>query len=75
MPRYYFDVKNGHRLIDPAGLDCDSPAAAKKKGRHIASQIASDCPTSKARKISVLDWDRKEIEVIPIHEPDNNSGE
>ena len=22
MPRYFFDVKNGHRLIDPAGLDC-----------------------------------------------------
>jgi hypothetical protein len=20
MPRYYFDVKSGHRLIDPAGI-------------------------------------------------------
>ena len=21
MPRYFFDVKNGHRLIDPSGLE------------------------------------------------------
>jgi hypothetical protein len=24
MPRYFFDVKNGYRLIDPAGVDCPS---------------------------------------------------
>ena len=32
MPHYYFDVKNGHRLIDPAGLECrdDQEFAARK---------------------------------------------
>jgi hypothetical protein len=22
MARYFFDVKNGHMLVDPAGLEC-----------------------------------------------------
>jgi hypothetical protein len=28
MPRYFFDVKNGHRLNDPAGLDCRNDQGA-----------------------------------------------
>jgi hypothetical protein len=30
MPRYFFDVKNGHRLIDPAGLDCRDDQEARE---------------------------------------------
>lgn len=26
MPRYYFDIKNGHRLVDPSGSARVTPA-------------------------------------------------
>jgi hypothetical protein len=28
MSRYFFDVKNGHRFVDPAGLDCSDDEEA-----------------------------------------------
>lgn len=68
MPRYFFDVKNGHRLIDPAGVDCISDAAAKKQGQAIAIQIATDVPASLARHVAVLDAERREVAIIPIGE-------
>ena len=46
MPRYYFDVKNGHRLIDPSGLDCKDDEDASSKADVIAKQIANDAPGS-----------------------------
>ena len=47
MPRYYFDVKNGHRLVDPAGVDCKGDDAARRQGKAIAEQIAVDVPKCK----------------------------
>ena len=37
MPHYYFDIKDGHRLVDPSGLEFknDDAAIAKAEGdRH-----------------------------------------
>ena len=37
MPRYFFDIKNGHKLVDPSGTDCknDTDAIDKaKRDRH-----------------------------------------
>jgi hypothetical protein len=48
MPRCYFDVKNGHRLVDPAGIDCAGDGEAKQQARIIASQIAQDDCTGRA---------------------------
>ena len=68
MPRYYFDVKNGHRLIDPAGVDCVGDDAARKQAEMIAHQIAADVPASVARRVAVLDDKGREVAVIPIAE-------
>jgi hypothetical protein len=73
MPRYFFDVKNGHRLIDPSGLDCSSDKDAVTKANVIAKQIASDVPKpSTPRKVAVMDSDRQEIDHVNIH-PDKDS--
>jgi hypothetical protein len=68
LPRYYFDVKNGHRLVDPAGVDCPSDDEAKRQGAAVAHQIAIDVPRSEARRVAVLNDERREIAVIPIGE-------
>jgi hypothetical protein len=44
MPLYYFDIKNGHRLIDPSGLDCENDDDAAAKARVIAIEIARELP-------------------------------
>jgi hypothetical protein len=36
MPHYFFDVTNGHRLIDPAGLDCKDDNEALSTAEIIA---------------------------------------
>jgi hypothetical protein len=66
MPRYYFDVKNGRRLIDPAGVDCNGDDAATRQGRLIAEQIATDVSKSQARRVAVRDDEGRELAVIPI---------
>jgi hypothetical protein len=37
MPHYYFDIKDGHRLVDPAGRDCKGDATAKEMARVLAA--------------------------------------
>jgi hypothetical protein len=66
MSRYYFDIKNGHRLVDPSGLDCESDSAAMRSAAAIARQIAADATRSQPRHISVLDSNRKEIGKVPV---------
>jgi hypothetical protein len=40
MPCYSFDVKNGHRLVDPAGLECRDDVERFVQGPHVARRIA-----------------------------------
>jgi hypothetical protein len=40
MSRYFFDVKNGHRLVDSAGLDCSGDEEAVSNAQIIARLIA-----------------------------------
>jgi hypothetical protein len=53
MPQYFFDVTDGHRVIDPIGLDCRDDKDAVAKGNVIADQIASDAPNSSGRRVKV----------------------
>jgi hypothetical protein len=76
MPRYFFDIKNGHRLIDPAGLDCSGDDEAIANAKMIAIQIAQE--TSGAggqRHIAIMDGERKEIGKIPIHPEQKRAAE
>lgn len=65
MQHYFFDIKNGHRLVDPAGLDCSDDTDAVAKARMIAAQVAQDAPSGE-RKIAVLNSDRHEVASVPV---------
>jgi hypothetical protein len=67
MPRFFFDVKDGHRLIDPAGLDCRDAEQAMAQAGVIADQIAADAPASSGRHVSVLDDERREVGSVTIN--------
>jgi hypothetical protein len=69
MPRYFFDVKNGHRLIDPSGVDCENDDHARRQAELIADQIAKDMPNRTAnRSISVLNQDGREVAAVDVRE-------
>jgi hypothetical protein len=77
MSRYFFDVKNGHRLVDPSGLDCRNDQEAIENATVIARQIAEDAPPSGPRHVSVLNSDREEVSKVPINikSKEDRSGE
>jgi hypothetical protein len=49
MPRYFFDIKEGHRLVGPSGSDCKNDGAAIEKARVIAIGVSLDKPTAVSR--------------------------
>ena len=62
MPHYFFDIKDGHRLVDPSGSDCKNDAAAFEKAKVLAIGVSLDTPAvDPTRRISVLNADRAEI--------------
>lgn len=68
MPHYFFDIENGHRLVDPSGTDFKNDAAAIEKARVIAIAVSLDHPaTDPTRRISVLNADRTEISTVPVY--------
>jgi hypothetical protein len=67
MPRYFFDIKNGHRLVDPSGLDCSDDDEAIAKAKVIALQISEDTSAEGQRHIAVLNSERQEVSKVPVH--------
>jgi hypothetical protein len=68
MPHYFFDIKDGHRLIDPSGSHCKNDAAAIQKARVLAIGVSLDKPAvDPTRRISVLNADRSEISTVPVY--------
>jgi hypothetical protein len=62
MPRYFFDIKDGHRLVDPAGRECKNDTAAKDMASALAIVVSIDTPlVDPTRYISVLNDARQEI--------------
>jgi hypothetical protein len=76
MPRYFFDIKNGHRLIDPTGLDCSGDDEAFANAKMIAIQIAHETSGADGqRHIAIMDGERKEIGKIPVHPEQKRAAE
>jgi hypothetical protein len=62
MPRYYFDIKDGHGLVDPAGLECKNDSDAIERARVVAIGVSLDKPAvDPTRYISVINDARQEI--------------
>lgn len=69
MPRYFFDVTNGHRLIDPTGLDCKDDNEALSTAKIIARQIQVAGPSTPWRKLAVMNSEGQEVGYVMISGP------
>jgi hypothetical protein len=68
MPRYFFDIKNGHRLVDPSGSDCESDTDAIDKAKVIAIGVSLDKPAvDPERHIVVIDDAGQEISRVAVY--------
>jgi hypothetical protein len=68
MPRYFFDIENGHRLVDPAGRECKNDKDAIKIAEVIAVGVSLDTPAvDPTRYISVINDARQEIFQAPVY--------
>jgi uncharacterized protein DUF6894 len=68
MPHYFFDIKDGHRLVDRVGSDCTNDAAAFEKARVLAIGVSLDKPAvDPTRCISILNADRVEISSVAVY--------
>lgn len=68
MPRYFFDIKGGHRLVDPKGMDCLDDADAMSKGEAVARQIEADGPVDMdlQRHVAVINEEGQQIGKIAV---------
>jgi hypothetical protein len=72
MPKYYFDLVDGSRLVDPPGLDCRDDHDANAKAKIIAKQIEEDIPTAPVqRHVEVLNEDRDKVAKVPVRTDTN----
>jgi hypothetical protein len=68
MPHYYFDIKDGHRLVDPSGLNCKDDDHAIAKAEVIAIGVSLDKPeVDPERHIAVLNDSREELFRVPVY--------
>jgi hypothetical protein len=68
MPHYYFDIKDGHTPVDPAGLNFKTDDDAIARAQAIAIVVSIDKPeVDPKRHIAVLNGSRKEIFRVPVY--------
>jgi hypothetical protein len=68
MPHYYFDIKDGHRLVDSSGLNFKNDGDALAKAEVIAIGVSLDKPgVDPERHIAVLNDSREEIFKVPVY--------
>jgi len=67
MRHYFFDIKNGHRLVDAAGVLCIDDVDAILKAEALALRVGLDAPSFDPRRhIAVIDDTGGEISRIGV---------
>jgi hypothetical protein len=68
MPRYYFDIKDGHRLVDPSGLNLKNDEDAIARAKVIAIGVSLDKPAvDPERHIALINDEGQEIFRVPVY--------
>jgi hypothetical protein len=68
MPHYYFDIKDGHTLVDPSGLNFKTDGDAIARAEAIAIVVSIDKPeVDPKRHIAVLNGSKEEIFKVPVY--------
>jgi hypothetical protein len=65
MPRYFFDIKDGHRLVDPSGVECANDHSAIEYGRRMAAKLALEA-SHLGRSIAIVDATGQQIATVRI---------
>ena len=66
MPRFHFEIVDGHTLPDPTGLELPTEQAAKQAAHAIAKQIAIDVEDENLKEVVVKTDDGRKIYKAPI---------
>jgi hypothetical protein len=68
MPRYFFDVADGHRLFDKSGFICDDNTDALIKAAVLAIGVSLDKPEDDPeRRITVINDQGHEVGRVPVY--------
>jgi hypothetical protein len=68
MPRYFFDVEDGHRLFDAGGFLCDNDVDAVVRASVLAIGVSLDKPEDDPeRRIAIINDDGREIGTVPVY--------
>jgi hypothetical protein len=68
MPQYYFDIKDGHKLVDPSGMKFKNDEDAIARAKVIAIGVSLDKPTvDPERHIAVMNDEGQEIFKVPVY--------
>ena len=68
MPHYFFDIKDGHRLVDLSGLELKNDDTAIAKAKVLAIGVSLDKPAvDPERHIAVLNELREHVFSVPVY--------
>ena len=68
MPRYFFDIRDGHRLVDRSGLNFRNDDDAIARANVIAIGVSLDKPAvDPERHIAVMNDEGQEIFKVPVY--------
>ena len=68
MPRYFFDVTNGHRLSDASGVVCEDDTDAIHQATVLAIGVSLyTIGGGPERRIAIINEDGREIGNVPVY--------
>ena len=68
MPRYFFDVADGHRLFDKSGFVCGNDVDAIVRAAVLAIGVSLDTPKDDPeRHIAIINDQGREIGTVPVY--------
>jgi hypothetical protein len=68
MPRYFFDVEDGHRLFDSSGFVCEDDTSALIRAAVLAIGVSLDKPEDDPeRQIAIINDQGRKIGNVPVY--------
>ncbi|MBR1156875.1 DUF6894 family protein [Bradyrhizobium sp. JYMT SZCCT0428] len=68
MPRYFFNIEDGHRFFDASGFVCENDTAALIRASVLAIGVSLDNPEDDPqRRIAIINDAGREIGTVPVY--------
>jgi len=68
MPRYFFDITNGHRLSDPSGVVCEDDTDAIIQAEVFAIGVSLYRPgDDPERRVAIINDKGREVGNVPVY--------